>query len=282
MKEVMVLAAVTLSLLSVIKDNWRDHDAHYPFGTQSLSSQWRLLAWPFVASSSHIGTGRRVVECAMTSVGWLQPAGSLPHCLWGHQAQGPTAPFPSAWPALLERKGIGLVSLPPKPWGSFLLECISAVLVTGTRLERKGFSWTFDTEAVWRWVTSNSVSLSLNFVVSGSELLVCCAWLVSWHYLRIVYWEAAKKWVPLVWRCHVPHFWLEGGNFPGSLSTWPLFCADKGQIWNSDLSALTFSDELSLLKEKSRIVLTHLVHTLLSICYLEKPTWCVGNEDKCP
>lgn len=47
-----------------------------PFGTQSLGSQWRLLAWPLAASSGHIRTGR-VVDCAIIRVDWLQPAESL-------------------------------------------------------------------------------------------------------------------------------------------------------------------------------------------------------------
>lgn len=45
----------------------------------------------------------------------------------------------------------------------------------------------------------------------------------------------------------------------------------------SDLPALTFCNEVSLLKEKFKIVLVHLVHPLLSIHYLEKPAWCVEN-----
>lgn len=45
------------------------------------------------------------------------------------------------------------------------------------------------TEAVWRWVTSSflSLSLDLSFIASGSELLVCCAWLAFSYYLRIVW-----------------------------------------------------------------------------------------------
>jgi len=56
----MVLGAVKLSLLSVNRDNWRDHSAYYPFGIQSLASQWRLLAWLLAVSSGHTGV-RRVV-----------------------------------------------------------------------------------------------------------------------------------------------------------------------------------------------------------------------------
>lgn len=40
----------------------------------------------------------------LTVVGWLQPSGSLPHCLWRHQVQGPAAALPSARPALAERQ----------------------------------------------------------------------------------------------------------------------------------------------------------------------------------
>lgn len=66
----MVLGAVKLSLLSVIRDNWRDRGAYYPSGTQSPGSQWRLLAWLLAASSSHTGA-RRVVGYAVTVLGWL-------------------------------------------------------------------------------------------------------------------------------------------------------------------------------------------------------------------
>ena len=142
---------------------------------------------------------------------------------------------------------------------AFLSECIWAVLVTQTHLVKKCFSWTFYTEAVWKWVTLSQI-LSLYFVASRSELLACCAWLASWHYLRIVCWETVKKWVPLACGYHIPDvclpFWLEGGN----LLVWFIVClapflCRQGKICTSDLSALTFYDELSLVKEKSKTVL---------------------------
>lgn len=200
----------------------------------------------------------------MTAVGWLQPSGLLPHCLWQHQAQGPTAPVPPAQPALAERKGIDLVSLLPRPWGAFLSECIWALLVTQTHLVNKCFSWTFYTDAVWKWMTVSQI-LSLYFVASRSELLTCCAWLASWHYLRTVCWAAVKKWVPLACGYHIPDvclpFWLEGGN----LLVWFIVClapflCRQGKICTSDLSAFTFYDELSLVKEKSKTVLTPGLH----------------------
>lgn len=171
-------------------------------------SQQRLPAWPLACSSGHIGAGKRVVERGLAAA--IRVAASLPvraahpgpHC--SPFLQLPLSP---AQPALAERKGIGLVSLLPRPQGAFLLEYIWTVRVTQTHLVKKCFSWTLYTEAAWKWVTM-SRNLSLYFAASQSELRACWAWLASWHYLRLVCWEAVRKWVPQAYRCHISTFTL--------------------------------------------------------------------------
>lgn len=102
MKEVMVLGAVKLSL-SVIRDNWRGCDVHCPSGLQSLGSQQRLLDWHLAASSGHIGTGRRVVECTVTTVGRCSQQYHYLSACEGIKPRDPLLTFPPAQSALAER-----------------------------------------------------------------------------------------------------------------------------------------------------------------------------------
>lgn len=204
-----------------------------PLALRAWALTWRLLAWPVAGSSSHIRAGRRVVECAVM-VGWLQPAGSL------RTSSPGTCCSLSASLTCSGRKGIGLVSLLPRPSWGFLSECIWAVLVTQTHLERKCFSWTFYTEAFWRWVTSSSVGVSLYFVASGSELLVCSVWHPSWHHLRIVNVEIAEC------PCLEDVISQMGGNLLHFLLG-PFSVLTRGKS-----GPVTFCDEFSLLKGNSK------------------------------
>lgn len=104
----MVLGAVRLSLLFVIGDNWR---------VMMLTVLLALRAWApgrgcwfLAASSGHTGARRRrVVGYAVTTMGWRG------HWLIGCEGIKPREPFPRAEPALAESKGVGSVSLLPRP-----------------------------------------------------------------------------------------------------------------------------------------------------------------------
>lgn len=140
-----------MSLQSVIRENWRAVMLPAP----SARRAWALsggaglaCCWQQQSRQDWKGGGGRCRHG-----GLAQLAGSL-------RALSPgTCCSLSASLTCPSRRGIGLVSLLPRPSWGFLSECIWAVLATQTRLERKCFSWTFYTEAVWRWVTSSSVGV---------------------------------------------------------------------------------------------------------------------------
>lgn len=192
----MVLGAVRLSLLSVIRDNWRDRGAYYPSGTQNPGSQWRLLAWLLAASSSHTGA-RRVVGMLWPCRAGCSRQG---HCLIaceGMKARDPLLLF--LYLDLLYRKKrhwlsvtssqamrglfFGMYLSCPGNLDMFLKEVFFLSILHWSSLEVGNFQFS---------VTESELVLA----ASGSELLVCCAWLASCYYLRIVWW-AAMKWVPL-------------------------------------------------------------------------------------
>lgn len=78
----MVLGAVRPSLSSsVIRDNQKAGDNSVSVWHSEPGSQQRLPAWSLAGSSGHIGAGKRVVEHALTAVGWLQLSRLLPYCL---------------------------------------------------------------------------------------------------------------------------------------------------------------------------------------------------------
>ena len=178
-----------------------------PFGTQSLALSRGCRRGLLPAAVVTLG-----LERGWSNMLWLRWAGcSYQGCCLtaceGSTPWAPLLPLSPAQPALAERKGIGLVSLLPRPQGAFLLECIWTVRVTQTHFVKICFSWTLYTEAVWKWVTMSRI-LSSYFAASQSELWACWAWLASWHYLRLVCWVAVRKWVPQAYRCHISTFTL--------------------------------------------------------------------------
>lgn len=103
-------------------------------------------------------------------------------------------------------------------------------------------------------------SLSLYFVASGSELLVCWVWHAScttWELLmlKLLRSALALKMSYLRWEgIYLLHFLLG----PFSVQT------------REKSAPVTFCDEFSLLKEIFKIALAPLVHTLLGIHYIRE------------
>lgn len=133
---------------------------------------------------------------------------------------------PPARPALAGRKGIGLVSLLPRPLWGLLSECILNYPGNSDMFRKEQF---FLNILYWSSLEVGDFqfcqNLSLYFVASGSELLV-------WHYLRRVCWDCS------------------GVSAPGLNMSYPkcggrraftqfLSYADKGKSAPVDLSALT-------------------------------------------
>ena len=168
----IVLGAVRPSSSSVIRDNQKAGDAQCPFGTQSLALS--RGCWLGLLPAAVVTLG---LERGWWNALWLRWAGcSYQGCCLtaceGITPWAPLLPLAPAQPALAERKGIGLVSLLPRPQGAFLLECIWTVRVTQTHLVKKCFSWTFYTEAVGSgdYVTDSELVLCSQSVRAASLL----------------------------------------------------------------------------------------------------------------
>lgn len=144
----MVLGAVKLSLLSVIRDNWRDCDIYSPIwhsepglsveaaGLASCCQQWSHQDWKGGGLCYHQGG---LAAASRVTVRTSSPG---THC----------SLFSSTCSSRKKRQWLSVTSSQ-----AIMGLCIWAIVVTQMCSEKKCFSWTFYTEAVWQWVTSKSV-----------------------------------------------------------------------------------------------------------------------------
>lgn len=229
--------------------------------------------WFLAASSGHTGARRRrVVGYAVTTMGWRG------HCLIGCEGIKPGEPFPRAEPALAESKGIGSVSLLPRPWGGFFFRRYLSCPGNSDMFKKEAFSLntlhrsSLEVGDSQLSVTESDLVLCSQWVRAAGWLCLACLLALTWE----LYGEKLRSECPYLKEVTSQMFTLLA---TGRGKTWvvgylaPFLCR-QGENLYQWLVSIDFLEWAFSFKREIGTVLTFLDHTSLSIHYLEKHALC--------